>query len=407
MQGEASLIQPEQRLEDFFRSRYEKDAIYLPSGRFGLYLAFREWLRPGQRLLLSPINDDVVFFTVLAAGLIPVLGPVDSRTGNLDAVSVDQATWRNVNAVMTSNLYGIPDQMRCLVEVCQRHNLLLIEDACQALESHFDEQRIGEFSSVAVFSLTKHIEGIGGVLAFSETERRPSLLSRVRAESVQRTLPALLGDVFRRIVRSVAEATGTLETLRRERRRFFPPKKERPLHRMEYVLEQVLEAGRSGPSLEHFERWVGIDNTEYRTIPRYCDVSGTLEHLQRLDENRTQRIDGTRRLLDLDLTPPDVRVPENTALFRVPLFIRNRDDVVRQFAWRGISLDYIYDPPLDVYAPPSLAERIASPVEAERWSRDVLPVDPLHASRFLDLLAERSIPVSAVPEITSSGSLER
>src|SRR5207248_6047829 len=64
-------------IEDFFRRRYGREALYLPSGRVALYLAFREWLRPGDRVLMSPINDDVVFFVVLAAGLVPVLGPVD------------------------------------------------------------------------------------------------------------------------------------------------------------------------------------------------------------------------------------------------------------------------------------------------------------------------------------------
>src|SRR5687767_5843946 len=71
-------------IEEFFRRRYGREALYLPSGRLGLYVAFREWLSPGDRLLMSPVTDDVVFFTVLAAGLVPVLGPIDPRTGNLD-----------------------------------------------------------------------------------------------------------------------------------------------------------------------------------------------------------------------------------------------------------------------------------------------------------------------------------
>jgi len=59
-------------IEEFFRNRYGRDALYVPSGRAALYFAFREWLRPGDRLLMSPVTDDVVFFVVLAAGLVPV-----------------------------------------------------------------------------------------------------------------------------------------------------------------------------------------------------------------------------------------------------------------------------------------------------------------------------------------------
>ena len=176
--------------------------MFLPSARLGLYLAFREWLRPEQRLLMSPVNDDVVFFTVLAAGLIPVLGPLDPRTGNLDPDSVGEAAWRSVSAVMTRNLYGIPDQMEHLAEICRRKDILLIEDASQALDSCAGGQRVGKFSSVAVFSLSKHIEGVGGVLAFSEAERRPSLLCRAQTETLHRSLPAILEGAVRSVFRS-------------------------------------------------------------------------------------------------------------------------------------------------------------------------------------------------------------
>lgn len=374
-----------QGIELFFRERYGKEAIFLPSGRLGLYLAFREWLRPGQQLLMSPVNDDVVFFTVLAAGLIPIIGPLDPRTGNLDPNSVDEATWRSVSAVLTTNLYGIPDQMEQLVEICWRHDVLLIEDACQALDSHVGSHRVGEFSSVAVFSLSKHIEGVGGILAFSEAQRRPSILSRAQAETLHRPITTTLQDAVRPVLRSMAEIVGMLEALRRAKRGFFQPKRERPGHRMEYVLEQVLEASAPGFGLERFDQWIGIDNANYRTMPSSRAVASTLQQLGHFTENRQRRMEGTRRLLALGLTPPDLPIPINSALFRVPLFVRDREFVVRHFAEQHFSLDYIYDPPLDVYAPPQLAKRIPSPVEAERWSRNVLPVDPFHADQFLEL----------------------
>ena len=52
-------------IEEFFRQRYGREAIYLPSGRLALYLAFREWLRPSDRILMSPVNDDVVFKSIV------------------------------------------------------------------------------------------------------------------------------------------------------------------------------------------------------------------------------------------------------------------------------------------------------------------------------------------------------
>ena len=171
---------------------------------------------------------------------------------------------------------------------------------------------------------------------------------------------------------------------------------------MEYALEQVLEASQAGPGLERFDRWVGIDNANYRTMPPGRAVASTLQQLEHFDENRRRRIEGARRLLALGLTPADLPVPEGNALFRVPLFVRDREEVLRHFAERHFSLDYIYDPPLDVYASPQLAEKIPSAVEAERWSRDVLPVDPLHANQFLDLLKEMPPLESGLSQTTST-----
>src|SRR5437773_6967550 len=101
-------------IEEFFLRRYGRHALYLPSGRLALYLAFRQWLRPGDRVLMSPLTDDVVFFTVLAAELVPVLGPVDPSTGNIDPVAIAESTWLGPRDGLTATLYGITGRMNPL-----------------------------------------------------------------------------------------------------------------------------------------------------------------------------------------------------------------------------------------------------------------------------------------------------
>lgn len=377
-----------QAIEDFFQQRYDKDAIFLPSGRLGLFVAFREWLQPGDRLLMSPINDDVVLFTVLAAGLIPVIGPLDARTGNLDPDAVDSATWKSLRGVLTTNLYGIPDRMDRLVQICRTYGLLLVEDACQALDSSFQGTRIGRFSSVAVFSLTKHIAGAGGVLTFSEGDRRRSLVSRAQEEILCSSSPAAIRARFAHALVRLAETTGTAALLRRIKRRLLPPQTRRPGHRMEYSVQHVLNMLEAGGGLGRFDGWVGIDHRAYRMAVRNSDQVSTLRELQNFEQNRQRRLHGTKRLLELGLASPDVPLPQDGALFRVPLFVRNREAVLRSFAARSLHLDYIYDPPLTIYVSPRLAIKLSSRPEAERWSHNVLPVDPLQADKFISLLRE-------------------
>ena len=377
---------PARGIEEFFRCRYGREALYVPSGRMALYLAFREWLKPGDRLLLSPVTDDVVFFTVMAAGLVPVVGPLDPVTGNLDPHAVDEPTWGRLKAVMTTNLYGIPDRMDLLEERCRRHGLLLIEDACQALDSRFGNRRIGQISAVAAFSLTKHVHGVGGVLCFPEGERRASLARRAESEIRTRRPSRAARDGALLIFRALAERTGTRRAITSLRRRFLPEEPEREGHRMPYDIAQVLRAREEGAGLERFHRWVRVDNPHYRTVPLPGEVRTTLGHLESFEENRRCRIEGRRKLESLGLSTPALQTPEDAALFRVPLFVRDREKVLAHLVRRGLRLDYIYDPPLDEYASPEIVERVPSPPEAKRWSRDVLPVDPLRADLFLSIL---------------------
>ncbi|ATW48831.1 hypothetical protein CGZ69_13865 [Streptomyces peucetius subsp. caesius ATCC 27952] len=62
-------------LEELMRRRLRRDCLYVPSCRLGLYVALRHWCPPGGRVLMSPVNDDVIFFMVPAAGLRRRQGP--------------------------------------------------------------------------------------------------------------------------------------------------------------------------------------------------------------------------------------------------------------------------------------------------------------------------------------------
>lgn len=376
----------DQAIEEFFRRRYGREALFLPSGRLALYVAFREWLRPGDRLLMSPVNDDVVFFTVLAAGLRPVLGPIDPRTGNLDPAAIDEPTWAGLQAVMTTNLYGIPDRMDLLEERCRRHGLLLLEDACHALDSRFDGCRIGTFGPVAAHSLHKHFGTWGGVLTFSEAERRESLARRAAKEIRTRSVAPTAADLWRvmRMRRGASDrAPRWLAALHHRVR----PGSQRPGHRMAYAIEDVDRAHTEGRGLDSFDRWVRMDNPAYRSFPVRLTVRTALGRLETFEKDRHLRIAGARELLELGYTPPNVEVPRDIALLRAPLFVQEREYVIAQLAKRGLTTEYIYDPPLDLYAP-GLAEGLPSPPSARMWSRDILPVNPLLADRFIALLRE-------------------
>jgi hypothetical protein len=386
--GMTARLSPEiAAIEEFFRQRYGREALYLPSARLGLYLAFREWLSPGDRLLMSPLTDDVVFFTVLAAGLRPVIGPVDPRTGNLDPAAIGDATWSSLSAVLTTNLYGIPDRMDLIEERCRRHGLVLLGDAAHGFDSQFGGRKIGTFGTASVFSLGKHLEIPGGVLSFRESSRREHLARRAEEELRK---PRSLSVLAYRWITFLKVFTG---------RRRAPRSVARVLnatvlhpgrghaHRMPYTEEAVRAAQDAGGGLDPFDDWVGMDHPAYRSLPFPRVLQASLERLEAFEDNRRRRLEGAERLFKLGYTPSRIEVPRDTALLRVPLFVENRERAIDYLVRRGLTADYIYDPPLDQYAP-RLSEAVPSPSAARIWSRDVLPVNPLQANRFVAILRE-------------------
>ena len=69
----------EREIEAVLEARTGRECVFMPSGRFAIHLAFRLLLSPGDRILMSPLEDDTVFFGALAAGLRPVMAPVSTE----------------------------------------------------------------------------------------------------------------------------------------------------------------------------------------------------------------------------------------------------------------------------------------------------------------------------------------
>ncbi|WP_037820990.1 DegT/DnrJ/EryC1/StrS family aminotransferase, partial [Streptomyces sp. NRRL S-146] len=131
------------RLEETMRVRLGRECVYVPSCRFGLYVALRHWCPPGGRVLMSPVNDDVIFFVVLAAGLRPVQAPLNPLDASIDIDAVPDEVWGSVSAVLTTNLYGNPDPAPRLRQRCDALGIPLFEDGAHAIGSRVGDRPVG------------------------------------------------------------------------------------------------------------------------------------------------------------------------------------------------------------------------------------------------------------------------
>lgn len=93
--------------------------------------------------------------TVLAiaeAGATPVLVDCDPEFGLIDVSKIEAALTPRTKAILPVHLYGQPADMDPILEIARRHNLAVIEDACQAHGALYKGQRCGSLGDIAAFS---------------------------------------------------------------------------------------------------------------------------------------------------------------------------------------------------------------------------------------------------------------
>jgi dTDP-4-amino-4,6-dideoxygalactose transaminase len=122
----------------------------------------------------SPIN------MVVNVGARPVFADIDRRTFELDPASVEQVLTPQTKAIIPVHFAGQPCDLDALRALCERHGLILIEDAAHAIGTEYRGKRIGSGRNPAVFSFhaIKNLTmGEGGFITVSDEKLRDRLIS--------------------------------------------------------------------------------------------------------------------------------------------------------------------------------------------------------------------------------------
>lgn len=368
--------------------RTGRPGLYVPSARLGLYLALRGLVPRGQRVLMSPVNCETVLFAAVAAGLRPVMAPLSPDDATIDVGRVD---WRGVGAVVATHMYGLPGEVERLAAECERRGVVLVEDCAHAYQSEVGGRHVGTFGAAGAFSLSKHPRaGAGGVLLVADAATRDRLAAvrdgLLTAPSTGGELRTVLGPLLRdtvyalrlstpawRLARAIGiEATYVSDDTRAKR---------------------LAETAAGHDDLPAFDPWMSVGSSGYRTAHGPVLRRFAVARQRTAEREQERRVRGVRLLAELPVTVPPVRRFADQPLFRVPLLVEDRDAAKEELERRGVITTALYTPPLDDDFGPELAEPGPTPEIALWWTRHVLPVDPLQASRALPVLRTLGSPV--------------
>jgi len=178
-------------LERDFSEQINQDSVALSSGTSGLHLALRlVGVRPGDEVVAQSLTFVASANPVLQELAKPIFMDSECFTWNLDPNLLAEFLAgrarenRLPRAVMVVHLFGQPAAITEIVEICQRYEVAVIEDAAESLGSRYRGLHPGTFGHVGVFSFNgnKMITGTtGGMLV----TRNPDWALKARHWSTQ------------------------------------------------------------------------------------------------------------------------------------------------------------------------------------------------------------------------------
>ncbi len=155
--------------------------VALSSGTAGLDLSLRALgIAEGDEVILPSFTFVGVANAVIGRGARPVFADIDPLTLNLDPDAVEQVITPKTRAIIAVHTFGYPAELDAILEIAQRHNLRVIEDACEALGAEYRGRKAGASADLGVFGFYPNkpiTTGEGGMVV----TRDSSLADTIRA----------------------------------------------------------------------------------------------------------------------------------------------------------------------------------------------------------------------------------
>jgi len=155
----------ESEFADFVANRH---CVAVNSGTSALHMAFLAGgIQDGDEVIVPSFSFAATANAVRLAGANPVFVDIEADYFNIDPDAVERAITNRTRAVMPVHLYGHPAAMDALIEICNKHQLLLFEDAAQAHAATWNSIPVGAFGIAGSFSFypTKNMtSGEGGMV---------------------------------------------------------------------------------------------------------------------------------------------------------------------------------------------------------------------------------------------------
>jgi len=157
-------------------------AVAVSSGTAALHVAcLAAELKSGDELITSPITFSASANCALYCRAKPMFADIKKENGLIDENLIEAKINSRTRIIVPVHYAGLPCEMEKIKGIADKHNLIVVEDACHALGARYRNSKIGDckYSDMAVFSFhpVKHITtGEGGIITTNSPELYQKLL---------------------------------------------------------------------------------------------------------------------------------------------------------------------------------------------------------------------------------------
>lgn len=160
-----------------------KYACSVSNGTTGLHLAMiAAGIGPGDEVITSPFSFVASANSILYVSAKPVFVDVDPITYNIDPAKIEEKITSKTRAILVVHIFGQSADMDPIIKIAKKHNLKIIEDACESILAKYKKRNTGTFGESAVFAFYPNKQmttGEGGMIT-TNSERVYKLCASLR-----------------------------------------------------------------------------------------------------------------------------------------------------------------------------------------------------------------------------------
>lgn len=168
----------EDNIASYTNSSY---ACAVSSGTSGLHLAIRALgITTGDEVITSPFSFIASSNCILYEEATPIFVDIKEDTFNLDPYKIEQAITTRTKAILVVHIFGQSADMEHIMHIAKKHNLFIIEDACESLGSTYNENMTGTMGNIGVYAFYPNKQmttGEGGIIVTESKKLYESCMS--------------------------------------------------------------------------------------------------------------------------------------------------------------------------------------------------------------------------------------